>query len=679
MPEPTPRALRLLMVEDSENDATLIEYELRRGGYAVTSQRVDTPKAMRAALEQQTWDVITSDHSMPVFSAPAALRLAKELCPEIPFIIVSGEIDLNLVVSLMKAGAHDYIQKNELPRIVPSIERELEEVELRRKQRQAEEDRRISEEKFYKAFHNSPDGIYLTRLSDGAYLAVNEGFERVTGYSAAEVMGQTTFTLNVWTDPGARPRLAEKLLREGKFDNQEMLARVKNGILVPILTSARLITINGEECVLVFARDLSEQKQAEEEIRRQNRELQAISQVIAAATTQLDVSQILAEALNGALKLVGLERGAVYLSNQVDQVLSFAASCQFSPEQETFMREHPIQMDEALPQQLTAEQKPLILTESNFPSLSSTSVFAGEDSPFQVIFPLIVKNQLTGIMYLAAPQFTRTLSQNSIELAQQLCGAVALALENARLYEAVQKNVDELEKRVNERTAQLLATNLELESFGYSVAHDLRAPLRAIGGFSQILQNDYAEQFNPESKHYLERIATTTQHMQQLIEDLLALSRLTRVELKHEMVDLSTLARAVANELSQREPERQVMWRITENLQASGDPSLLRTVLENLISNAWKFTANRPQAQIEFGAKISPKETVYFVQDNGAGFNPEYAQRLFGPFQRLHSESEFQGNGIGLASVRRIVLRHGGKVWADGQVNHGATFYFTLK
>jgi DNA-binding NtrC family response regulator len=221
--EPTPRALRLLMVEDSENDATLIEYELRRGGYAVTSRRVDTPEAMRAALEQETWDVITSDHSMPAFSAPAALRLAKELCPEMPFIIVSGEIDLNLVVSLMKAGAHDYIQKNELPRIVPSIERELEEVELRRKQRQAEEDRRISEEKFYKAFHNSPDAIYLTRLSDGAYLAVNEGFERVTGYAAAEVMGQTTFTLNVWTDPAARPRLAEKLLRDGKFDNNEGL------------------------------------------------------------------------------------------------------------------------------------------------------------------------------------------------------------------------------------------------------------------------------------------------------------------------------------------------------------------------------------------------------------------------------------------------------------------------
>ena len=679
MLEPTPRLLRLLIVEDSEDDATLIHYELQRGGYAVTYQRVDTPAAMRTAIEQKNWDVITSDHSMPAFSAPAALKLAQELCPEIPFIIISNEIDLNLVVSLMKNGAHDYIQKGELPRIVPLIQRELEEVELRHKQRQAEEDRRISEEKFYKAFHNSPDGIYLTRFSDGVYLAVNQGFERITGYSAAEVMGKSTLTLNIWVDPDERTRLAEKLLQDGEFNNEEGLARIKNEALIPVQTSARLITVNGEKCVLVFSRDMSKQKQAEEEIRRQNRELQAVSQIIAATTTQLDVSQILTEALNGAIKLLGLECGAVYLLNQADQVLFFAAACQFSPTQETFMRNHPIHMDGAICQQLTVSQKPLTLAEGSFPSVSPAIIFPGEDFPFQVIFPLLVKGQLTGIMYLATPRPTLAPTPNSIELAQQLCGAVALALENAHLYETVQKYVDELEERVAERTEQLLATNLELESFSFSVAHDLRTPLRAIGGFNQILRADFADQFNAESKHYLDRIAITTQRMQQLIEDLLALSRITRVELKHELVDLSALARAIASEFGHREPERHLTWHISENLQANGDPNLLRTVLENLIGNAWKFTTHQPQAQIEFGAKISPTETIYFVRDNGAGFNPEHAQRLFGPFQRLHSESEFAGNGIGLASVRRIVLRHGGKVWADGQVNQGATFYFTLK
>ena len=223
------------------------------------------------------------------------------------------------------------------------------------------------------------------------------------------------------------------------------------------------------------------------------------------------------------------------------------------------------------------------------------------------------------------------------------------------------------------------AANRELEAFSYSVAHDLRAPLRSIDGFSQALLEDCAEALDDAGKQHLRYVREAAQDMAALIDGLLSLSRVARSELQRETVDLSVLVRQALAQLQRAAPDRSVETIVADGLAVDGDPRLLRALLENLLGNAWKFTRDRPIARIEFGASGSGGERAYFVRDNGAGFDMAYAGKLFGPFQRLHSAAEFEGTGIGLATVQRIINRHGGQVWAEAAPGRGAAFYFTLR
>ena len=236
----------------------------------------------------------------------------------------------------------------------------------------------------------------------------------------------------------------------------------------------------------------------------------------------------------------------------------------------------------------------------------------------------------------------------------------------------------ELARLRRQWAAELETANRELEAFSHSVSHDLRAPLRAIDGFSEVLQSDHASQLDDEGRQYLERIRTATHRMGQLIEDLLSLSRVTRAPLSHDRVDLTDVARQTFADLEGREPHRKVAARVSDGLVVQGDPRLLRVMMENLLGNAWKFTSKQRAALVEFDKIERDHETVFFVRDNGAGFDMEYAAKLFKPFQRLHSEADFDGTGIGLTTVHRVVTRHGGRVWAEATPGQGATFYFTI-
>jgi PAS domain S-box-containing protein len=222
------------------------------------------------------------------------------------------------------------------------------------------------------------------------------------------------------------------------------------------------------------------------------------------------------------------------------------------------------------------------------------------------------------------------------------------------------------------------AANGELEAFNYSVAHDLRAPLRAIDGFSNVLLEDYGAALDASGRHYLQRVRDAAQHMGRLIDGLLALSRVTRTSIHSERVDLSELARAAAARLRESQPDRVVEFEIGDGFTENGDSALLGAAIENLLSNAWKFTQKRANARIEFGAVREGPQRAYFVRDNGAGFDMAHASKLFGAFQRLHTKGEFDGTGVGLATVRRIVNRHGGRVWAEGKIDEGACFHFTV-
>jgi signal transduction histidine kinase len=315
-----------------------------------------------------------------------------------------------------------------------------------------------------------------------------------------------------------------------------------------------------------------------------------------------------------------------------------------------------------------------------------------------MVVPMIVGGELIGgLSFGGAPG---PFPAEQVSIAQEAATQLAIAIAQARLHERVKRQAEELELRVQERTqelrtahtalqetndelvqltSELQAANRELEAFSYSVSHDLRAPLRAIDGFSQALLEDGVAGLDAQGQDYLTRIRAATQRMAQLIDALLALARITRADLQREDLDLSALATAIAADLQHQDATRQVAFVIAEGLRARGDPRLLRVALENLLGNAWKFSAKQPQACIEVGSRAQPDGTaVFFVRDNGAGFDMAYAAKLFGAFQRLHRDGEFPGTGIGLATVQRIIQRHGGRIWAEGAIDQGATFSFPV-
>lgn len=294
------------------------------------------------------------------------------------------------------------------------------------------------------------------------------------------------------------------------------------------------------------------------------------------------------------------------------------------------------------------------------------------------IAPLRARGEVFGMVFMARHEAGHPYDESDLALLVDLATRAALAIDNARLYV-------ELEQRVARRTAELKkaferidGTNRELEAFSYSVSHDLRAPLRAIDGFSRIVMEDYASALPEECKSLLGRVVNATRRMEMLIDDLLELSRLGRDELVRQPIDLTERARAIAEELDALDPGRRVEWRIAEGLRAEADSRLINVVLENLLANAWKFTGSRAIAHISLDAVELDGALTYVVRDDGAGFDMAYVGKLFGAFQRLHTLAEFAGNGIGLATVKRIIERHGGRIWAEGAVGVGATFCFTL-
>jgi hypothetical protein len=500
--------LRVLMVEDSENDAVLMLHALRRGGYELDYARVDTPFDMRAALERQEWDVITSDHAMPRFSAPAALALAKDLRPDLPFIIVSGEIDLNLAVSLMKDGAQDYIQKRELPRLLPAIERELREVANRCESQQRKEALAVSETRYRRLFETAQDGILILDAASGEIQDVNPFLIKMLGYSKEEFLGKKLWEIGAFHDKPASKATFEELQRNGYVRYEDLPLETSTGQQIAVEYVSNIYRVDHTQVAQCNIRNITERKQADAEVLRLNADL---------------------------------------------------------------------------------------------------------------------------------------------------------------------------ERRVQERTTQLEVLNAELETFNYAVSHDLRAPLRQIMGFTEILRDDYAAQQTAESLRVIQTIRVSAERMNALIKALLELARFSRKQLIRQAVDLSTIAQLITAELYRNTPDRQVELIIAPGVTIQGDGALLRIVLENLLSNAWKFTARHASARIEFGAAPQADgSTAYFVRDDGAGFDMAYIAKLFGAFQRLHSEEEFPGIGIGLATVQRIIHRHGGRVWAEGLVDQGATFYFTV-
>ena len=299
-------------------------------------------------------------------------------------------------------------------------------------------------------------------------------------------------------------------------------------------------------------------------------------------------------------------------------------------------------------------------------------------------FPLVIEDRCVAVLTAYASELG-FFDEEEVKLFDGLAADLSFALEamarderRRAVEDELRRLSEDLEQRVQERTQELRAANAELEAFSYSVSHDLRAPLRAIDGFSQMVLSRYADKLDADGRHALERVRAGSERMGVLIDSMLELSRLGRRPLEFRDVDLSALAAEVVEELRAAEPERNVEVLIEPNASTVGDKELLRIALQNLLGNAFKFTSPKPHARVQFGRTEHADHTAIFVRDNGVGFDMNHADKLFRPFERLRSESEFSGTGIGLATVQRVIARHGGRVWAQGAIGDGATFYFTL-
>jgi PAS domain S-box-containing protein len=517
----------------------------------------------------------------------------------------------------------------------------------------------------------------------GHIVRMNTVAERLTGWASADATGrrlQEVFQI-IDEDTGAAVESpAVRVLREGTVAALALRTTLiaRDGTTLAIAdSSAPIRSAEGvlRGVVIVF-RDHSEARAAE----RRLRALAGVSEAFAAvATTYLllldTIARTIADLVGDGCLVTLISEDGEHLVNVAnahrDRALELdyrAGSAGLAVPRATSTSISATVIRTGRP--LRADVTPTVMVSLSEEELRP--LVAKLDVHSYAVVPIRARGAAIGSLSVVRNRPGRGYTEDDITLLQDLADRAGLAIENARLYA-------HLEQRVGERMAELEATNKELEAFSYSVAHDLRAPLRTISGFSQALLEDCIEHLDPEAVGYATRVRDAAGHMSQLIDGLLELSRIGRAELRRERVDVSAMARVVVARLGAADPGRGVDVVIQADLIARADPRLLEIALTNLLGNAWKFTARSAKPRIEVTVQPGAWPPIYRIQDNGAGFAPAEAGKLFGVFQRLHPTDQFEGTGIGLATVQRIIHRHGGRIWAEGEVDKGATFSFTLE
>ena len=497
--------------------------------------------------------------------------------------------------------------------------------------KQSEEALRESEERFSKSFRTSPISFIIADMEDGRIIELNDAFTTISGYTRKEALTNTTLNLRIWVHEQDRKHMIDTLRKGGAILHKETQLRAKEGNIAIVLLSAQVIKLGNRNCIISSIEDITKRKEAEDELRIQS-----------------EIMSHMAE----AVYLVRMEDGIiVYTNSRFEELFGYG------------------------PEEMTGRSVSIV----NAPTDKSP-----EETAIEIMSELEKKSFWTGEVLNIKKDGTVFWSYANVAIFDHSkFGKVLVSVQEditdrKNAESQIKKLNEELEDRVIQRTELLEAANKELEAFSYSVSHDLRAPLRSVHGFTKILLEDYEAILDEEGKRICRIISSSATQMGKLIDDLLSFSKIGRSGLNPSEIDMKKMVRQVFEGMTSPSETKRIKLTIGKIHKAFGDVTLLGQVWINLISNAIKYSSKNEISEISIGSSISDGMITYYIKDNGVGFDMQYVHKLFGVFQRLHSEAEFEGNGVGLAIVQRIIYKHGGKVWAEGNVGKGATFYFSL-
>ena len=609
-----------------------------------------------------------------------------------------GKVVGTFNVYAAEAGFFDQEEIHLLDELGVDISFALDAIRQAGQRREAEEALRQSEHRLRRLSESGLIGMIYWNM-EGQITDANDKFLEMVNYTRDELARGQIEWANMtppeyrYLDDASVAELKATGVNKAPFEKEYIR---KDGTRIPIILAGAMLDderFNG----VAFVLDITERKRAEQEIHklneeleqrvvertaqveRRNRELSVLYQINRATAESLDLEKTLNNAVKATFEALDIEVGGIYLLEPDGGMLRLRVHRGISDE--TAKNLEWVKLGEGMSGKATAEKKPLVLDLQHYPSQRLAPHIVQENLQSSASVPLLSGGQAVGAINLSTRR-VRAFPPEEMALLTAIGQQLGSAVQNARLYEEVQRELAErkrTEQHLRESTAQLEAANQELEAFSYSVSHDLRAPLRAIDGFSRIVLDEHAPALAPEAQRYLHLVQDNTQQMGRLVDDLLAFSHLSRQPMAKQLVDPTDLVHAALQDLHAEQAGRQIDLVIRDLPTCQADPALLKQVWVNLLSNALKFTRPREGAVIEVGAYEEDTHPVYYVKDNGVGFDMRYVGKLFGVFQRLHKAEEYEGTGVGLAIVQRIVHRHGGRVWAEAKVDQGATFWFTLE
>jgi PAS domain S-box-containing protein len=761
------KEIRILFVEDVPADVVIVNHELRKAGLAFCSRRVDSKDAFLSELRNNPPDLILSDHGLPCFDGFTALAIARDKCPDVPFIFVTNSLGEETTIATFEGGATDYILKKDISKLAPAVLRALRGAEERVALKQKEQALRESEERFRMLVEGVKDYAIFMLDPRGYVTSWNTGAQWLHGHATEEVTGRHFSLFYTPADIDAkRPEMGLKTaVSEGRFE-EEGLRVAKSGkefwanVIITCLRDQA-----GKLCgFAVVTRDITDRVRSRQALEKSEALKGIILESALDAIISISHDGLVQEWNPAAERIFGYRRAdavgrpmdelivppslrEAYQDGVANYLMTGVGSLLGRPIELTLRRAdgREFRADFAVTR-IPTEEPPrctALIRDITERKQAEAALRASEER-----LRLLVESVKDYAIYMLDAEgrvmswndgaeriegytaeeilgqhFSRFFTPEDVQQGKpelelktaleqgrsedegwrmrkdgsrfyadvvltpvhdekgELCGFSKVArdiTERKQAEEKIRQLNTSLEQRVRERTAELEAAVQELESFSYSVSHDLRAPLRHIAAYVEILQSDIAASLTEESKQHLQTIADSAIHLGNLIDALLAFSRMGRGEMRQQTIGLVSLVGDARRELRRDIEKREIDWRIDPLPRVQGDPMMLRQVMVNLLSNALKYTRARAPARIEIGSTDAGNEYIVFVRDNGVGFDPQYGDKLFGVFQRLHRSSEFEGTGIGLANVRRIINRHGGRTWAEGAIDGGATFYFSL-